>query len=228
MNAAWEPTCHYPNGCNLWDPTLLQKLPLAATRRLKYHARESNRERHWSDRQKRTQANSLYNLRPHPSLSAHPCYFAHSGMVPIRSFMQPGMAAGNDGGKLSTDGTPLDISGMNLGGKLKPASAGRLHDEFAKDSVSVGQHFAVFASHASVKDLGMSDRANRKSLILRRSRMRRHGVWIATPLRSRIVGHFSVHGMPDVGRVISLCAAVGTGSAPRVTLVPLLAALLGD
>jgi hypothetical protein len=74
----------------------------------------------------------------------------------------------------------------------------------------------------------MIDRANRKSLILRRSRVRRPSVWIATLLRPRIGGHFSVHGMPDVGRVISLRAALGTGQAPHVSLVPLLDALLAD
>jgi hypothetical protein len=76
--------------------------------------------------------------------------------------------------------------------------------------VSVGQRFAVFASHACVRDLGMNDRANRKRLILRRSRMHRPSVWIATLLLTRFVGHFFVHGMPDVGRVISLRAAFGT------------------
>jgi hypothetical protein len=58
---------------------------------------------------------------------------------------------------------------------------------------------------------------NPKRLILGGSRMHRPSVWITTRLRPRIVGHFPVHGMPDIGGVISFRAGLWeTGQVLRV------------
>jgi hypothetical protein len=53
-------------------------------------------------------------------------------------------------------------------------------------------------------------------------------IWIAALPQPRIARHFPAHGIPDVGRVMSLRAVVRPGQAPHATLVPFSMPFVGN